>query len=51
MKSLSGGHDNRCLVPLTIELRPTFDANKDVYSGFLLPVTQVRTFIRVLGSQ
>ena len=43
LRSLSGSQEDKCLVPLTIELRPTFDKSKDVYYGFLLPVTEVVT--------
>ena len=45
LRSLSGSPEDKCLVPLTIELRPPFDKSKGVYHGFLLPVTEVSSSI------
>ena len=41
LRSLSREPEDKCLIPLTIELRPTYDKEKGVYSGFLLPITEV----------
>ena len=37
--------DNKCMIPLTIELRPDHNNSTAIqYTGFLLPISEVRMF-------